>query len=360
MSSLRHLIVVTTLSLVALALSGCVSPTPALVVNPVEPATLPAPPAFYEELARHYAPVIRQGAITDQDYITAVDFDGDWIGNNNWENQPTGDLLACVYYSVAESETHWFLFYSLFHPRDTTYEDCRTSEGCHENDLESIQLVVEKDGTPPSTLRPGSGHASLRAGFGRPKALETLAHNAIYLYTFDDTVEGSFLAVTGMVVLEGDHPVVYVEALGHGIYGHEGTGSLINPYLFRGGVVIYRVGEKAEAPQSVDDEQISYNLLPIYTTLWPRRDDIGDGRTFDGPFTYRRQVLPKSIDGDDFGTDKANAPWGYHQATGSTLSRGDWFLDPAIALAFHAHFDGDFSLEYVYNPYLADLGLMGE
>jgi hypothetical protein len=75
-------------------------------------------PASYEDLARHYAPVIRQGAITDQDYITALDFDGDWVGNNNWENQPTGDLSAYVYYSVIESETHWFIFYSLFHPRD--------------------------------------------------------------------------------------------------------------------------------------------------------------------------------------------------------------------------------------------------
>jgi hypothetical protein len=344
MSSLRHLIVVTTLSLVALALSGCVSPTPPPVVSPVEPTTLPAPPPSYEELARHYAPVIRQGAITDQDYITAVDFDGDWVGNNNWESQPTGDLSACVYYSVIESETHWFLFYSLFHPRDYTYEDCATSGGCHENDLESIQLVVEKDGTR----------------FGRPRALETLAHNAIYLYTFDDTVDGNFLAVTGMAVLEGDHPVVYVEALGHGIYGHAGTGSLINPFLFRGGVVIYRVGEKAEVPQSVDDEQVSYKLLPIYATLWPRRDDVGDGRTFDGPFTYRGQELPKSIDGDDFGTDKANTPWGYYQTTGEVLSRGDWFLDPAKALAYHASFSGDFSLEYVYNPYLTDLGLMKE
>lgn len=135
---------------------------------------------FYESLARHYAPIIRQGAASDQDYITALDFDGDWISNNNWENQPTGDLSAYVYYSVIESKTHWFLFYSLFHPRDYTYENCTTSGGCHENDLESIQLTVEKDGTP----------------FGKPKALETLAHDSIYLYTFDETVGSGFLRVT--------------------------------------------------------------------------------------------------------------------------------------------------------------------
>ena len=71
-------------------------------------------------------------------------------------------------------------------------------------------------------------------------------------------------------------------------------------------------------------------------------------------------MLPKSIDGEDFGSDSANTPWGYNQATGSFLSRGDWFLDPAKALAYHATFSGDFSSEYVHNPYLADLGLMGE
>jgi len=321
--------------LVTLALSGCASPTP---------TAAPGPPASHQELARRYAPVIRQGTITDQDYITAVDFDGDWVGNNNWESQPMGDLSACVYYSVIESETHWFLFYSLFHPRDYTYEDCHTSEGCHENDLESLQLTVEKDGTR----------------FGRLKALETLAHDAIYLYTFDDTVEGNFLKVTRTAVLEGGHPVVYVEALGHGIYAHARASSLTNPSVLGGGVVTYRVGERAEVPEGVGDGNVSYKLVPIYTTLWPRRDDVGDGRAFDGPFTYQGQMLPKSIDGDDFGRDKANTPWGYYQATGEVLSRGDWFLNPAKAVAYHANFSGDFSLEYVYNPYLADLGLMGE
>lgn len=349
MSSLGHLRAITTLGLailVTLALSSCVSPTPTPVVSPVEPATLPASLPSYEDLARYYAPVIRQGVASDQDFITAVDFDGDWIGNNNWKNQPTGDLSAHVYYSVVETETHWLLFYSLFHPRDYTYEwlangHCK-SGGCHENDLESIQLTVEKDGTR----------------LGQPKALETLAHDSIYLYTFDDSVTGNFLDVTGAAELEQGHPVVYVEALGHGIYGHSTGSSLMQPYF--GGVVTYWVGEQAEVPESTKDEVVSYELVPIYTTLWQRREEIGDGKTFDGPFDYRGRILPKSIDGENFGPDKANAPWGYYQTTGEVLSQGDWFLDPARALAFHAHFDGDFSLEYVYNLYLADLGLIGE
>jgi len=330
MSSLGHLRAITTLSLailVTLVLSSCASPTP---------TAAPGPPASHQEMARHYAPVIRQGVASDQDFITAVDFDGDWIGNNNWENQPTGDLSAYVYYSVVETETHWFLFYALFHPRDYTPKPCEGTGGCHENDLESIQLVVAKDGTL----------------FGKLLAAETLAHDAIYLYPVDSSVQPNALKAAGRIRFEESHPVVYIETYGHGIYG---TRRILVP-----GKVTYRVGDVAEVPEGIEDDNASYRLVLICETLWTHRHEIGSGRAFDQPFDYRGHVLPAAIDGDDFGEDRANTPWGYNQATGDTLSRGDWFLDPAKALTYHAHFDGDFSLEYVYNPYLADLGLMGE
>ena len=291
------------------------------------------PASTYEALATYYAPVIYQGAASDQDYITRVDFDGDWVGNNNWENQPYGDLSAYVYYSVVETETHWFLFYSLFHPRDYTPEPCEVSNGCHENDMESVQLVVRKDGTP----------------YGQLQVMETLAHGDIYLYTADDRVGAGFLPVTGPVQREGDRPVVYVETYGHGIYGHAIP---LSP-----GRVVYRVGPKAQRPVGIDT-QATYRLLSIYDTLWARRAEMGDGRAFDRPFFYGPNLIPAAIDGDTYGVDRANTPWGYDQARGMKLHRGDWFLDPAKALAFHATFPPPFSRRYVYNPYLADLGLL--
>jgi len=305
---------------------GCAGSTTAT------PGTPPSP-ASHLELARHYAPVIYQGAASDQDFITAVDFDGDWVGNNNWENQPTGDLSAHVYYSVAETETHWFLFYSLFHPRDYTPDPCETSGGCHENDLESIQVVVAKDGTP----------------FGKVLAVETLAHDAIYLYPVDSSVHPNALDDAGRIKFEDSHPIVYVETYGHGIYG---TRRILVP-----GKIGYRVGQVAETPEGIRDDDVSYTLIPIYETLWAHRDEIGAGRAFDRPFDYRGHILAAALDGDDFGQDKANTPWGYNQATDDVLSRGDWFLDPARALVYHASFEGDFSLQYTYNPYLSDLGL---
>jgi len=312
--------------IVSVLFAAC-TPAPA-GITPV-PRSTPSISAY--ELAYRYAPVIYQGAASDQDFITAVDFDGDWIGNNNWENQPRGDLTAYVYYSVIESETHWFIFYSLFHPRDYTAQSCERSEGCHENDMESVQVVVVKDGTR----------------FGRLQAMETLAHSHIYLYSADPAVEDGFLQVMAPVTFEDGHPVVYVETYGHGIYGWPaGPGP---------GTVVYRVGEMPEVPDGISDNHVAYGLLSIYDTLWARRYDIGDGRAFDRPFSYLGQVLPAAIDGDNYRADRANTPWGYDQATGRKLHRGDWFLDPARALAYHATFKGEFSNHYLYNPYLADL-----
>lgn len=291
-----------------------------------------APTVDPSVIAVHHAPVIYQGAASDQDYITRVDFDGDWIGNNNWENQPTGGLAAHVYYSVIETETHWFIFYSLFHPRD--YEPFCLPILCHENDMESVHLVIVKDGSQ----------------MGRLLAMQTLAHGLIYLYAADPLLRGGFLPLMGQVLFEDGHPIVYVETYGHGIYGH--------PIEFKGGVVVYRVGDDAEVPEGIRDEHVAYKLISIHETLWPRRGEIGPGKLFDQPFEYRGHILPAAFDGDNYGEDKANAPWGYGQALGAVLTRAEWLLDPAKTLAHHAAFVGSYSLRYLYNPYLDDLGLL--
>jgi hypothetical protein len=310
-------------------LPSCGAATP----TPLPPVTTSQPLTSYTELARHYAPLIYQGAASDQDYITRADFDGDWIGNNNWENQPSGDLSAHVYYSTIETESHWFLFYALYHPRDYTDEPCEKSDGCHENDMESLQVVVAKNGT----------------AYGHPIALLTLAHSHIYLYPFDDSVKKGALRPESHAQQQEGHPIVWVETFGHGIYGR--------PQILVPGKVTYRVGDVAETPEGIKDDDVRYELVPIYDTLWQHRDEIGSGRIFDQPFDYRGHTLPASFDGEDWGQDKANPPWAYNQDIGNTLRRGDFFLDPARALAHFATVDGEMSHTYVYNPFLADLGL---
>ncbi|MGH9754640.1 MAG: hypothetical protein ACREA2_17830, partial [Blastocatellia bacterium] len=117
---------------------------------------------FYRKLAFFHAPILFQdtetrgqsqdegnSASVDQpiqrrgDFIARFDFDGDWNGLNNWANfakRPPADrnkdtmARAFMYYSVVETETHYFINYCAFHAQDR--EPRCTDVECHENDLE--------------------------------------------------------------------------------------------------------------------------------------------------------------------------------------------------------------------------------
>jgi len=76
----------------------------------------------YLELAQYWAPEIYQA--TDSrfyigDYITKFNFDGDYNGRNNWDSLSNYSTVpAYVCYAVSETQTHLFINYSFFHPRD--------------------------------------------------------------------------------------------------------------------------------------------------------------------------------------------------------------------------------------------------
>jgi hypothetical protein len=147
-----------------------------------------------EELAYRWAPVWYQDindAFKRGDYITKFDYDGNWIGNDNWDNIHDFPLNGYVYYSVVETYTHWFLGYYDFHPRDWSASEISAAQ--HENDLEGVLIVVSKDSSTWGT-------------FFR---MVTAAHwwlypyNTATFYPFEDV----------------GHPVAFVEDSGHGVYG---------------------------------------------------------------------------------------------------------------------------------------------
>ncbi|WP_433271156.1 hypothetical protein ACQPZF_11660 [Actinosynnema sp. CS-041913] len=95
----------------------------ALALSVAPPVAQASPVVPNAVVALHWAPVHYQdtnGTNYDADYLTKVDFDGDWFADNNWENQDDDPsrLTGAVYYSVVTTGTHWFLVYGFFHPRD--------------------------------------------------------------------------------------------------------------------------------------------------------------------------------------------------------------------------------------------------
>jgi len=285
-----------------------------------------------DALARRFAPVLRQDTASEQDYITNFDFDGDWRGSNNWENQPEFPLRAYVYWSGIETETHAFLLYAWFHPRDygrwQSYGSLFGSTGAHENDLEGALLVVEKD-----------------EGEDRLVVAETVFHTHLLKYTIDPRYPvRSALGARRVVRAEGERLVLQIEARGHGVEAWDGAD-------FPGGDgVIYRLGDTAGVPSGQNDRDVRYELVDIESTLWAKRFDVGDGSTYGATGRFGDETLGYLFAGDNYDEGKAKAPWGWSDEK-TPLPMGTIFFDPARLVRTHFETPVPMSSSYAPNPF---------
>jgi hypothetical protein len=185
------------------------------------------------QIAAFWAPVVSQdidAANVRADYLAAFDYDGDWSGSNNWGGIRLFDLRPVVYYWVLESPDRYFIGYGFYHPRDWTsgwvgdsLPPSDTQRVQHENDLEAVLLSVRKQRGFPN---------------GRFEAMITIAHGPLFTFVDNDTPESSpwyqDLVLSRALREAGDdidgdmdfvaddlglHPVVYMQAEGHGAYG---------------------------------------------------------------------------------------------------------------------------------------------
>ena len=311
-------------------------------------------------IVERYAPFIY--AATDryagrQDLISNIDFDGDLIGNNNWEQFDRFELKPTVYYSILETETHFFISYHLFHPRDWNHFTFWLSD-THENDGENFQVVVAKDG-------------------GRVVLLWTQAHYRSRLYAMPGSgiesgatrIDGEFQTVDsdGVPGEAGTHACVFVESQGHGIYGTIGSGSEVSlnldgSYSFEGdsGVLFRpaRSGEEVNEPLDVSSGEVPYQLDSITIKLWPLLRDgklTGDGKLLDGSYGYQDErvdikEVPRFYDGNrfsgPFGSDRGISPF----ALDFSFERGSLgalFFNPATRYAERLKITHPWSRDYI-------------
>ena len=329
------------------------------------------------QIAARFAPVFRQ-ALGDHpraDYVTNFDFDGDWRGDNNWKNADDKRfrLRAYVYFAASETATHFYAHYAVFHPRD--YKGGSTAgpllsdairEGvrrggrydptglsseavlAHENDMEGCLVVAEKDGDDPARAR--------------VVVVETLAHDRFLKYAPEGAnAPASFRPVR----LEGQSPVLFVEARGHGILAHDGG----EGQEARRGTLVYTFAGRAEDPETVGKETVGYELVPIYDTLW-RRAVSGSKETYGvsadygaRPFeaagakgqskrTKRLGRLGASFLGKFGAPNAARPPWGWFDRGERGRPRGEWFFDPAATVRRHLGRGPEFSTAYLHAPFL--------
>ena len=278
------------------------------------------------DLAYRWAPIHYQDTAASRyyaDYLSKVDYDGDWVTTNNRDNLTTDNiplLTGAVYYSVAETETHWFIVYAFFHPDDWKVLSH------HENDMEGVLVTVRRDGSE----------------YGVLEAAVTVAHNDFYSYTPTGSpyVDGRE-DIAGTLLLQtydgADHPTTFQEARGHGCYNWNG-----GEFPGGDGVVYYPSRGEGTVPTSGDDRDASYELIDIFAPggLWERRNSNPPYASW-GTFA-----------GDNGRPDAAHAPWRWDDHDdGSDLQAGMLAMDPAYLVDQYFDGVGDFSLDYTRNTY---------
>lgn len=266
-----------------------------------------------EDIAVHYAPEADAAVNTlvscggRGDFVAAVNFDGDWASDNNWDGIRTNPLKAVVYWTVQRTKTHWFVGYYFYHPRD----DGEFAFDRHENDLEGIMIAA-----PIS-----------ESGFTKPVAMYTEGHGGVpFFFEPPCTIlPGSHR--DGGLALDGDRPVIYITPNGILRYcGHSiesAKDHTTYAYVGNNGVRYYH-GGVAEEPATYKGRygrnRCSYELRSLREVYDRRNGPYGDGCTFGSYGAFR---------GNRYGVDRANPPWNWQNKTSPYCLRGSFLSDPA-------------------------------
>lgn len=357
---------------------------------------------LYRKLAYFHAPILFQDTETrgesqdegnpasvDQpiqrrgDFIARFDFDGDWNGLNNWANfarRPPAvkskDAMAraYLYYSVVETETHYFINYCVYHAQDREPR-CADVE-CHENDLEGGLHVVRKGSENSGMgvlwmmmylahdnwftyLTPAGRAAGIKLGGKPPHETPQKAqhYNSEFIYDVvwrGVTPDGKLITPRDQSKPEDEsappgtvfRPTAWSEPWGHGMYGWPGPDAK-SPYdryrwsnftwkdgFIGGDGVVYFPGATAGVPDYRKEvDTTSYALIDIAEPngLWDRREQI-DWK-MDGCGGGKRGAPDcvwgyfGAFRGQRWGVDKANAPWRWDHVD-DTLPQGMQAYDP--------------------------------
>ena len=331
------------------------------------------------EVAARFAPIFYQ-ALGDKprsDYITNFDFDGDWRGDNNWEHtdDKSFPLRAYIYYSVSETQTHFFIHYAVFHPRDykggerkglilseIIREGTKRGSGhdptglmaeagvAHENDMEGVLIVVAKKDKKPD----------------RVVFVEAFRHDDFASYVTGESAPKGF----GLFKSDDERVLLYVEPKGHGIDAYSGDEKQTAKKEF----LIYKFAGNAEDPDKQTDGSVGYELLPIQTTLWPRAKvrTENKGTTYASSHNYAALSLSvvqangriavkkikvgeigQAFAGDSGGLNMARPPWAWFDKARRGDPLGLWFFDPARIIKRDFKLGESFSTVYTQLPFWA-------
>jgi hypothetical protein len=323
----------------------------------------------HDALALRHAPVLKQKISKFNprgDLITRVDLTGELeelVGNWAFVSDERNELPAAGYYSVVETRTHFFILYAFYHGQDW-YDGDRLADKIrkvfdeHLHDMEGALAVVTKreketDERVDAFITISHFHFYCYAGWRRSE-IE-------YLYPGDrreNMISGRLADIDGNIwpAVDGERTrfSLYAQAKGHGIRGdRKGWGAerrIIHYYPSLTESCAPDLDEGAYREQrGYRFQDVRYRLIDFHEPggLWDNRNN---------PNVFRENESGQAafvILGDSGGrtAGSANPPWGWEDIY-DLHDCGDIALNPARLV--HNYFDGlgEFSLDYIYNPYL--------
>jgi hypothetical protein len=359
----------------------------------------------YRALAERYAPVLLQAIGSNSavfDLLRSPDYDGDWDGSNNVAHVAQHPALAQVGWTVIESQSHFFIHYVFFWPKRVA----ATADLSCDNDSAGSTVVVARYpteapvalltwfkrqfdeqmwawATKESGLLPAGKKAS-GANLRQVLPLETLFPSA---QSAQDSLGCGGIGgckprrYLGLLTAASHQSCLWLDK-GDKAYNQCRTdaAALKNMKLVR-----YVPAAKASAaksngaPVGKEPPTYGYQLVPLFETLYPHREEHGPGHLFASPISFTYQPPPGRPGGKttpmatqyfskvtgDFG--RPPWAWRWKPATLSSwydMPLGTPFLDPAWALlmrmggsdggiiAFDSKAKTGLSTDYCFNPLL--------
>ncbi|AFC30427.1 hypothetical protein PM3016_3606 [Paenibacillus mucilaginosus 3016] len=349
-------------------LCSCVFLAAAGVLQPAGTAFAAMSADSQAKLAGYWSPILYQdvGGKPEGDIPTTVNFDGDWSGTNNWENigqygRGLKALYPNTYWSLVESETHYFIGYNFFYAT----HDPQTSFGDHENDMEGIMLVVRKPGVKRkdgTTVTQPSGELELalmprHAKLGMFAPTNTAIQykpgmSSVYYdgtFTTEANTTGTHIRVYSA---QNDAPLTDSEGdFGHALKAYNSAGAEGDTgFIFHwGGSGSSAINMNASGTANwdnymsdfVESKRMNFGLIPMESSIWTLRNNM----------TLNLWASYGTFKGDTGRADAANAPWGWSFEGYRDLGGGTMLIDPAAFV--DALFDdlGPFSKVYLTNAY---------
>ena len=343
----------------------------------------------YQSLAEKFAPVLYQETYQPDpkfDYLTAVDFDGDWVAENNVENAKSATSFSpLVYYSVTETKSHFFITYMFFYPH--RYAESESNR--FGNDVSGTVVIVRKGDEAPIAIE-----TYFKPSSNDERSFSYLTDESALLPAGKTFTDLKFDGMYPQATLFPDNRYVgYLSARKHEscLWLHENNSFLAGcqlnsgiknsmqkiEYVFNNGAVNPITKEGSAFPAGKTN--VGYALEHLLASLWPRRGDLGPGLLWASDFSYsphtstiftNRPGLANKVPSsfiDPIGNDEGRPPWAWRHYPGNgssfyQMNRGVVFLDPAVHFKQRhdqsnnwADWDSQagfgWSVDYCFNPY---------